>query len=1032
MSSQLSLTRIEPTVCLRESGGRLQQLVRVTVQNSGGPVGAGLKVTSGGVTRSVDLGRIAPGECVQGLYVEELAAPATLEFTLQAAGQAVDRRVVPWQPPPHYTVHVVQRSHHDVGYTDLASLVLPEMAGYLDAAIDMAAATDDYPEDARFRLTIEQVWSLWEFLRTAPEGRREKMVELLRSGRFEMTAFFGNMTPELCGSETLARSLYHAARLRREYGLPPLVSAEHNDVPGLSWGQAEVLLAAGIKLFCPGLPYYWSWNRELNLQSFWDEAVLFPHGTPGAFWWEAPSGGRLLLWHSGAGAAGSARADLPGLPERLAELAAQNWPYTVLRWPCVGAYRDNAPYLMGYAETVKQWNERWAYPHLICSTNARFYADFAAQVPADLPVFRGELPGQDYPSGATSTAAATAGNRGNHAALPATETLAVTASSLTAYPYPADTLFSAHEEVLWHDEHTWGHTWPCGPGNLASETEKATHAYRAAALSHDVSSKALAQLADQLALPEPGFYLCVFNSQPAPRTGLVRVPLREIDNTSTSLRWVPPAEAPEGVGYWEGVWLLTRGHLTPPAELLAGGFELLDMDSGKTVPCELVDLAGPQDTVPFAAQRAGVTTGSVCGCAKVPSGLGRDLCFTAREVPACGYRAYRLLAAAAPPLLAGYVHAEETAIENEFYRVEADATSGLVRSLYDKVNARELVDPTCPHTFGAVVVRDACGPDELGLEGGKVRLQHGGPAVASLLLTGKAPGLPQVTQTITLYEGLPEVHFATRLLKDATPLQEISLAFPFAAHHPEWRYEGNFSVLDPARDFLPGAYWNRLPVQNWVRLTDGDYHLLWSSLDAPIVSLAGLWPDYHSPAHRCHLDERLQRPPVDLGALARTGWIYSHVMQNNFGTNFSCAQVADVLFRYVLTTRGGTLTDAQSALWARQAVCPMMTIFTDGSRPGMLPPAAEFLRVESADVVLLACKRAEDGRGLVLRLWNLADRDVTAPVSLPLVRIASVQLTNLVEEDLGPVVPCSTHQFSLPIPPHSTATVRVTLQEALP
>jgi alpha-mannosidase len=199
-------------------------------------------------------------------------------------------------------------------------------------------------------------------------------------------------------------------------------------------------------------------------------------------------------------------------------------------------------------------------------------------------------------------------------------------------------------------------------------------------------------------------------------------------------------------------------------------------------------------------------------------------------------------------------------------------------------------------------------------------------------------------------------------------------------------------------------------------------------LDAPVVSLAGLWPDYLSPAHRCHVDERLRRPPVSFDALAANGWIYSNVAQNNLGTNFSCAQVGDLLFRYVLTTRQGALTDAQTALWARQAVSPLTTIFTEGPHGGALPARAGFLEVASDEVVLLAGKRAEDGRGLLLRLWNLAKHDVTAPVRFPLSEIAEVYRTNLLEEDQGPALPSGAHEFTVEIGARGVAAVRVLLR----
>jgi hypothetical protein len=426
----------------------------------------------------------------------------------------------------------------------------------------------------------------------------------------------------------------------------------------------------------------------------------------------------------------------------------------------------------------------------------------------------------------------------------------------------------------------------------------------------------------------------------------------------------------------------------------------------------------------------GVATGGPhCGLLDLPYGLGRDLCFVAREVPGGGYRTYRLVPTGAPSAPRGSARAEGLVVENEFYRLEVDEASGSLRSLYDKTAGRELVDSACPHGFGALVVRGPLFAEDRLLEGVEVRVEHAGPGCASLVVTGAAFGHPQVAQTLTLYDGVPEVHLATRVLKDPTPLLEATLAFPFAASDAQWRYEANFSVLDPARDFLPGAYWNRLTVQNWVRISDGDFHLLWSSLDAPVVSLAGLWPDYLSPAHRCHVDERLQRPPVSPEALAKNGWIYSNVAQNNFGTNFSCVQSGDLLFRYVLTSRSGPLTDAQTALWAREAVRPLTPIFTQGPHAGPLPLSAGFLQVAGEEVVLLAAKRAEDGRGLILRLWNLADHAALAPVTLPLTEIAEVGRTNLIEEDAGPALPCGAHDFSLEIPARATATVRVLLRQ---
>lgn len=164
----------------------------------------------------------------------------------------------------------------------------------------------------------------------------------------------------------------------------------------------------------------------------------------------------MLFWSNNQGCGGDCHADLPGLAARLQQLAEAGHPYSVLRWPVIGGARDNSPYTEGYAHTIRDWNARWAYPRLVSSTNARFYQGLPPQLPVSLPVLRGEVPGQDYPVGATSTAAATGVNRRNHTDLPSAEALATMARAIADYAYQDERIFLAYEDVLWHDEHTWG------------------------------------------------------------------------------------------------------------------------------------------------------------------------------------------------------------------------------------------------------------------------------------------------------------------------------------------------------------------------------------------------------------------------------------------------------------------------------------------------------------------------------------------------------------------------------------------------
>ena len=684
MSQSTILQTITPTPFLRRVDGCLRQVARVTVNHAGSAQTGAIHVTAQDVEVITPVTLVA-GESTVEVEVAEITAPGDVTFTLILNDKTVAQTSVAWTPPKHWVVHVVQLSHHDVGYTDLASNVLMEHDQMLDAVIDMADATRGFPEEARFRMVVEQSWSIDHFLHNAPPERVAAMLALLRNGDVELTALFGNMVTELCGHETLARSAYHAFRLKREFGIP-ILSAEHNDVPGFSWGVSQVLTEAGIKLFCPGLPTYYNWGYP-DATTFWDEATLFgmakasggwwwefdKGAMPGAFWWEAPTGKRVLFWCNNQGCGGDCHAEMPGLSARLQKLAEQHYPYEVIRWPVQGGARDNSPYIAGYAHTIRDWNTRWAYPRLISSTNTRFYHDLLPQLPAELPVWHGELPGQDYPTGASSTAAATGVNRGNHADLPAAEALATISGTIADYRYQQATIFQAYEEVLWHDEHTWGHHAPAGPQETTSELEKAVHAHRAAALAHDVASKAMARVADAVQLQEPGLHLVVFNPLGRERSGVVTMPLQEFDNCGSTM-----GTRPDGSRY--NVHLYDRSHVRPSGEFLAGKFDLIDETTGAAMPFQISTLSSPYAPVPYAAQRLGQS--AITDQRRY--GLQYELTFTAEHVPAAGYRTYRLQPREDQPTFPNELVAYDNMLENAFYRLEIDLYSGCIGSLLDK------------------------------------------------------------------------------------------------------------------------------------------------------------------------------------------------------------------------------------------------------------------------------------------------------------------------------------------------------------
>jgi hypothetical protein len=1018
----IKLTGVNPTVFLKAFGGSLLRLVRVSVFNEGTPIAALLSVKAERWPETVSKVMLPNGESVLEAWAPDITDDCwtlfTLRTTYESASQGIKLR-----PQRKWIVHVVQTSHHDPGYTDLPSIVLRQHDRWLDEAIDMAQRTDSFPEDSKFRIVLEQAWSIDHFLKNTGQDRVNKAIDLMRAGRFELTALFGNMTTELCWHETLIRTIYHAFALKRKYGIP-IVTAEHNDITGISWGLSQVLTDAGVKLFCPGIPLYYSWNQKGAMPSFWDERRIFGREGPGAFWWEAPDGKQVLFWCNNSGCGGSSLHTMPDLEATLQRIQTQGYPWDVIRWPVIGGARDNSPYIEGYSQAIMQWNQSWDYPHLVCSTNARFHRDLIRQDLSGLPVWRGELPGQDYPSGATSTAAATAANRNAHSILTIAETLSSAAAVHAGFPYPQVDLAEAYEETLWHDEHAWGFHFPCGPAMRASQHEKELHAYRAEALAHGVVDKAMARIADCLRIEE-GYCLAVFNPTSWCCTAPVRVPLREMDNIGSEMQFVPLEKDSQSVGYLKGYVLGHRFHTVLPEAMIEGNFELLDAETGRSVPFQILEITSSMEPLPYSEDRLGIGSGTRrYGFYEKPAGLKRDLCFVAKDVPAVGYRAYRLVPKEAVVPTAAERHSVGRVVENEFYRIMA-ADDGTITSLFDKQANLELVDAEREHGFFGMLVRQGDSHQISTEECLSIEVDIG-LVLSTLSITSRAFGHPVIHKTITLYNEVKRIYLGMKILKDPTPLLNAHVAFPFTAVDPRFRYEGSLSQMDPVRDYFPGSFMDAVAVQSWVKMTDESHSILWSSLDAPIAGLSRLWPGYVSPAHRCVLDASGIRSPqreVDLNK----GWIYSQLFNNNFGTNFSVSQNGEALFRYVITSEAVDVSDAEATRFGWQVMEPLIPMLTDRCNPvNRKPTVGGFLRIENPAVALLDWKQAEDGGGSILRLWNISDRQQLTTVAFPCCTVTGSRSCTLCEED-GLALPHIDDRIEVSLAPRQVFTVRVQL-----
>jgi len=954
----MKIMDVRQTVFLRRGeDGKLENLIRLCVQAEEQEhcraCAAGKEAASS----------LKPGENLIELWIDEPKTEAELTVAVCCGEEETAARTTV-RPVRHWEVYFLQWSHHDIGYTDLPSHVLDRHCRWYDEALEQLDAMKDMPFETRPRIVTEQFWSLDEYLRRADPEKKEKMYRYIRSGDIEVTALYGNLITEQLGHEECCRALYPAQSLAQKLGVK-LDTAAHNDIPGVSWGLCRALCDSGIRYFVPDFPDYYHWGGR-DMRSFWDDAQIWDYRGPGAFYWEAQDGKRLMLWSGRHTDGNPVNGTFDWLESCLEEMDGGGYPYDTIRLQGKGGTTDNSPYIASYARSAAKWNEQYAYPRIIIGTNHMFFEAFEAELAGKgltLPVVRGELPGQDYPLAAMSMAQITSTARETHVRLTAAEKLLALADGDPLLTDACGRVKECYRDLLLADDHAYGYHFPAGPAMRASYWEKGARAMRCEADVHDLLNKAMASIADRIGAPDDEYRLVVFNISGQSGHLPVETPMRPLDNCGTEIRW--GNREPDTL---KGYILNNRRHTVLETEFMDGRFELIDMTSGESVDYQ-IDRVTFDKPEAYAAERDGLGHGTRrYGFFEDPCGLLSTLRFVAEDMPPYSYRAYRLKRREKARACMT-VESEEMHIQNEIYDVRAD--EGGVVSIIDRRDGAQLLDADCPYRLGDLLIRYANEkqPEIAGVE--RIRGWIG-PVCEALELELRHDNLPQARVRLALWRKTDRIDVSVRILKDAKPLQTVIAAFPFAGSGI--RYQGVLNDMEPVNDFMPGSQSDFLDVQDWA-MAKGSGALL-SSVHTASMSLGGLHDGYVSPAHRC-VAEYGDHAPLTAADYGR-GWMFPVLSANNFGTNFMCSQVFDGVYRFGIC-RAADAGDDRRALLGESMMLGAQTILTDRTR-GILPAQAQLLDVGRLQCLTL--KRREAGEGYVVRLWNHSDQPQTPQMIL--------------------------------------------------
>jgi len=1001
--------RVVPEPLKTEHDGVPVQSVRLLFDTVAPELGA---VALTGPDGDLVVGRApAPDDTSVRLLVRAVDRPTDVTLALPGLGDGTAAFVL--LPQRDWSVHVVHHSHFDFGYTDPQTTVISSQRSYLDSAVELAAATREWPDAARFRWNVEALWAFADWERHRPAAKVAEFVRLVQEGSIGLSAMPYNLHTDTCSTEELHELLREARRIREQYGID-FTTAMQTDVPGQVAGLPDALQEVGVRYLA--VAHNWA-GRSMPHQN---GALDLPR----MFRWRTPAGGSVVVWMTDSphglaymegpmvGLTESYETAETYLPAYLTALATRGYPFPpgvfgahgeqaegrpgypwdVLHLRTQGFMGDNGPARLHLSEIVRRWNETWTSPALRVSTNEDFFAEAEARHGDDLITVEGDW-GDWWVEGVGSAAVPLALAREAQATVSDARSFSQAAAWLGGSPVPTERTDSdaAYDAISMFNEHTWGasNSWTHGDeGYDSGERQwqwKVAQALTGHQRGRDLEEHALVYFADTVARAEDALAsIVVANASGVRRTGAVRFLLKE----STV-----PLDA--YVALRDG-----RSGADLPVVVEAQS-NALHRESGRWVTVQVRDVPA------FGFVRVDV----------LPSDVGPE-----------PVRVHDDLTTSAAQLFT---------LENEHLRVTVDPRTSTISSIVERVTGREVVEADAPAGFNGYVY------DEYGSSGAGVnhlanklwsseRLEllasrtTSGPAVLvervsdaveeRLVYRFAAAGVDSVTVTLRLRRGEPRLRIANRLDKPVTRTKESAFfAFPFAAQQPVVRYEVSGGVTGDGLPHVPGAPQHMRAIRNWVSVQDGDDAVVWVTKDAPLVHPGTIALPYAPfPA---------STSPV------RSATVYSWLHNNVWDTNFPIEQGFTATFEYAVGVRAepGEPVEAVAVQTTADLVRPLSAVPAsgrDGGAAGSAAASAELLAISDPRVRLVSVVAGDDDRTSIVRLQSLTEEQTEVGLTFG-VDVGSAERSTYLGDVVAGRVDVDGATVRLALAPYEAAAVRV-------
>jgi hypothetical protein len=851
------------------------------------------------------------------LTVAAVTKPKNITISVKIDNGIARKYNVNLLPPKKWEIYFVQHSHTDIGYTRPQSEILAEHMRYIDYALDYCDQTDGMPDDSKFRWTCESAWVTREYLRSRPASQIARFKKRIEEGRIEVTGMYANMAE--ISDENVMYDFLQPLKEFSKVGIP-VKTAMQNDVNGIAWCMPDYFKNTGVKYLIMGI------NETRS---------VLPFDKPTAFWWESPSGERLLAFRADHYMTGN----FQGLETRsikaerllghLADLDKKSYPFDRIGIQFSGYFTDNAPPSTAASMLVKEWNARYETPKLRLALASEFPEYVEKNYADKLPVYRNAWLDW-WTDGYGSTSRETAEVRKTQNIKQVDEGLFAMVAMMGGDLSPAleTNLDHISENAIFFDEHTCGAAesidLPYSENSTRQWLQKGAYAWEAVKKVTLLNEEALARFQEFLKKADfPVIY--VINSMGWNRSGDI--------NLFVDFEVMPAGK---------------RVRIT-------------DLSSGEEVPAQML------------TKRA----------------EGAYWVLEVKNIPAMGYKALKIEVTDQDSEAETGTNVE--VLENKYYKIVIDKITGSISSLFDKELNQELADNQNPYNLGQPVretseKRDK--PPFIRTSVANVKIEKGmnGSVWESVKITSDLDGFEKGTDgspkgietEIRLYKNLKKIEFkymGRKLI--ITDPEALYVAFPFSLPGSRIVFETIGGILSQGQQ-LPGSSSDWNVAQNFVSVRGKTGQIVIVSNEAPLWQFS----DFNM--------NKYERNPKR----GKT-WLYSYVMNNYWMTNFRAFQEGGFSWSYQITSSADTTnTFATKYAWNERNPFPVRT-FPAGVNELKIPSVGTLKITGPENAMLVNSRPAFREKGTILLHFRELE-GLTAEVKLASL-VAGKQIKKMTE-----------------------------------